>query len=427
MANRKAGALTSETIYLKRYAYPAVHLQSPPDPSLGLVVVIPSFDESALLGTLESLMQCDRPACAVEIIVVVNHGVNATSEIKQKHHTQVEQVRRWISEHSQDNLCFFVIYKPDLPAKHAGVGLARKIGMDEAVRRLENVNHFPSIIAALDADCSVDRNYLVALADHWSKHPETNGVAIYYEHPWDGLGLHQKNGIIDYELHLRYYVHAQDFAGFPFAFQTVGSSMAVSNKAYQKQGGMNRRKAGEDFYFLQKIFLLGNFHNLNTTRVLPSARASGRVPFGTGKFINDYLNHPDRQITKTYQFEIFRQLKTFLASKAALYHVGMSVLAGLPKPVQHFLDNTGFGEALQKMKTNSSSFKSFEKSFHHWFDGFLLMKFVHFARNHYYPNQNLNDQVKALFEQREIKIESNSTNENLLTRMRNIDRKSGSV
>ena len=61
--------------------------------------------------------------------------------------------------------------------------------------------------------------------------------------------------------------------------------MAVRPEAYMKQGGMNRRKAGEDFYFLNKIMSLGGFGECAETTIYPSPRTSKRVPFGTGQAV----------------------------------------------------------------------------------------------------------------------------------------------
>ena len=47
------------------------------------------------------------------------------------------------------------------------------------------------------------------------------------------------------------------FAGYPWAMYTVGSAFAVTAEAYVKRGGMNRRQAGEDFYFLQNLAHIG--------------------------------------------------------------------------------------------------------------------------------------------------------------------------
>jgi len=51
---------------------------------------------------------------------------------------------------------------------------------------------------------------------------------------------------------------------------TVDSYIAVR--------GMNRREAGEDFYFLNKLAKLGDIGQIHATTVYPSARPSRRVP-----------------------------------------------------------------------------------------------------------------------------------------------------
>ena len=43
-----------------------------------------------------------------------------------------------------------------------GVGLARKTGMDEAVRRFDIINNPEGVILSLDADCTVEHNYFVS-------------------------------------------------------------------------------------------------------------------------------------------------------------------------------------------------------------------------------------------------------------------------
>ena len=113
--------------------------------------------------------------------------------------------------------------------------------------------------------------------------PDKDAASIYFEHDLnDTVGI-EKEHIIAYELHLRYLIHAQRFCGHPFAYHTVGSSMAVRRQAYMQQGGMNTRQAGEDFYFLQKFIETGKLFEIKSTVVYPQARISLRVPFGTGK------------------------------------------------------------------------------------------------------------------------------------------------
>lgn len=271
--------------YFQRFGFCGRQIAEPPPPNLGMVILVPCFDERDIVGALESLRACERPRCSVEVIVVVNSAADAPAEVKERNRKSAEQAREYAH----------VIHFPDLPRKHAGVGLARKIGMDEALRRLTD-----GIIVNFDADCRCDLNYLKAIEDRFQKHPETPGCSIYFEHPPGPADL--------YELHLRYYVQALRYAGHPYAFHTIGSCMAVRSQVYMEQGGMNRRQAGEDFYFLQKVIALGNYTDLLTTRVIPSARESNRVPFGTGKAVGDQLRGKP---PLTYPFEAFEDLKRF--------------------------------------------------------------------------------------------------------------------
>ena len=55
--------------------------------------------------------------------------------------------------------------------------------------------------------------------------------------------------------------------------------MAVKALPYVKAGGMNRRQAGEDFYFIQKLVPSGGYFSLNSTTVYPSPRASDQGSF----------------------------------------------------------------------------------------------------------------------------------------------------
>ena len=48
--------------------------------------------------------------------------------------------------------------------------LARKIAMDEAVRRFDQIGHTKGIIACFDADSLCDDNYLIELEEHFINH-----------------------------------------------------------------------------------------------------------------------------------------------------------------------------------------------------------------------------------------------------------------
>src|SRR5580765_8155479 len=150
-------------LYFRRFGYCARLIPAPPEPDLGIVVVIPCFNEPDLIGSLESLWLCERPECSVEVMVVVNSPDGCAEEIRCQTQATLKIGAEWIAQHRDERLTFHTLPFPGLPAKQAGVGLARKIGMDEALWRFDDVGRTEGIIAGYDADCRCETNYLTAL------------------------------------------------------------------------------------------------------------------------------------------------------------------------------------------------------------------------------------------------------------------------
>jgi len=241
--------------YLHSFAFLEQQIIALPEEDLNMVIVIPARIETSLIETLQSVLDADLPEKPFEILVVFNHPLSESIDNKAENERLFQECSTWIDQKAIKNIHLIKAF--DLPDKHAGVGLARKIGMDEALRRFGS--NEKGVVVALDADCVVNKNYLRAIEKAFDLSPECNAAAIYFEHPTQDLKEPLLSGIINYELHLRYYNQLLKYSGHPYAYHTVGSSMAVRASAYYKQGGMNKRKAGEDFYFLQKIIQLGNF------------------------------------------------------------------------------------------------------------------------------------------------------------------------
>ncbi|MBI2946730.1 MAG: glycosyltransferase [Verrucomicrobia bacterium] len=372
--------------YFERLSFCEGQIAAPPHPELGLVAVIPSFNEPDLVGTLESLWNCERPGCAAEVIVVLNSPIGCDAGILRQNEQTLKEASAWIAQHADPRLTFHVVHFPNLPRKHAGVGLARKIGMDEAARRFDEVKKPNGIIAGFDADCRCDANYLTAMERHFRAQPRCPGCSVYFEHPLEGpLEPKVYEAIAAYELHLRYYTQALRYAGFPHAYHTIGSCMAVRATVYKKQGGMNKRQAGEDFYFLHKVIPLGGFADLTATRVMPSPRPSDRVPFGTGKAVLDFLHE---QKSVTYPLEAFLDLKAFFEVLPTLsacgIKAGLSGLRSMSDAMQSFLDKQNFWKALEEIRKNTANEDTFRSRFFRWFNAFMAMKFVHYARDNHY-------------------------------------------
>ncbi len=376
---------------------PLIHKH--PSPLLGIVVVIPCYDEAYLLLSLMSLKKCERPDCDVEVIIIINQSEKTPEEIKATNRKTHQQTTEWAQRSRLSHLRFFILHLDDLPKKHAGVGLARKIGMDEACYRFHKAGNPRGIIACFDADSRCEKNYFQAIEKYFQARPKAQACGIHFEHPISGVDFGDTiyQAIILYELHLRYYVNAQRWAGFPYAWQTIGSSMAVRCDAYQQQGGMNRRQAGEDFYFLHKFIPLGHFGEITKTKVIPSPRPSHRVPFGTGKAMGEMLKSNGKSLT--YNPKTFEDLSVFLKTEwTNLYSEENldSVYEKLPESIRSFLIGNGFEEKTKEAKLHTSSQASFEKRLGRWFDAFLLMKFVHYARDHFHPDVDIKEAAEWL-------------------------------
>ena len=372
-------------IYLQRYATAKHYLSTERYGTPNIVVTLPCYNEPDLMGSLEALERCSAPKGEVSIIVIVNASVTETDEVKRHNEQTYRQGLEWASS-TERQFSYHFILENEMPKKHAGVGLARKIAMDEAVRIFESQGK-DGLIVCFDADSDCSTNLFVALEKAF-ENESVPGCSIRFEHPLEGQ-LHEAiySGIINYELHLRYYVDGLKYANYPFAFHTVGSSMAVRSSAYQKQGGMNRRKAGEDFYFLNKIIPMKGFLNVNDACIIPSPRVSDRVPFGTGKAIGAWLK-TDQIEMETYHFKIFQDLKTFILAIDSFFEIENQEenWTLLPKSVKAFVPYLMFEEKLKEINYHSNHLTTFRKRFFQWFDAFKVLKFIHFARDEFHDN-----------------------------------------
>lgn len=353
---------------------------------IAICIVIPSYKEPSLLPTLNSLNQ--NPHCEkVEVIIVFN----STSKLKEDYTNYPPYIEL---QGKQFKFRLHTVNIPTLPPKVAGVGMARKIGMDEAYHRFESIEK-NGVIVGLDADCEVANNYVEVIMDFFNENPKLDAASIHYEHPLP-FNTIRKDAIILYELHLRYHIDFQKYIGLPFAFQTVGSSMAVRSKAYWKQGGMNKRKAGEDFYFIQKYAAINKLGEIKNTTVFPEARFSDRVPFGTGKAIVDFAKSGHFE---TYNPKSYLALQPFMQQIELLYAKDLKLAAmNLSASLTTYLESQDFDATVEKLKLNASSYENFHKAFFQYFNAFRLMKYLHFARDEEFPNVSMLEGAKYLHE-----------------------------
>ena len=371
----------------------------PPDANTGICVVIPCLREPDILQTLESLKNCALPQCSTEVIVLINHSELASEETQKYNQQTRRAIDAWSLQNQSEGLRFFAVGPVVLRKKWAGAGLARKKGMDEAVRRFNLLHRKNGIIVSLDADTLVEPNYLIEIDKHFSGFPRNVGATLAFEHRKQGLNPRQQEGIERYEKYLRYYKQALEFTGFPFAMFTIGSAFAVVADAYVKRGGMNRRQAGEDFYFLQHLAYLGKVGEITATTVHPSARLSDRVPFGTGPVLQKWMSG-DEKLLNTYDFRSFIHLKAFFQRVPEVFKMQHTeycrFVKTLAPQLAEFLHHDVFWEDLDDLNRNCATLAAFQSRFFQKFNAFKILKYLNFLQNKYYPATNLDQQFQLL-------------------------------
>ncbi len=405
MEEGKARSLISQ--YLDRLGapeFPTTKINSDQS-DVGQIIVIPSFEEERIYETLRSLFNCRKPRNPVKLILVINQSEKAGEKLtpgnlQSKTHVlkSLEFLPDWISLDLVEGI--------ELPEKKAGVGLARKIGMDVACKYALQVGKPELPIVCLDADCLVEPGYLDEIEKHFEGNPGSPGASIYFEHPLD---QENPNAIKLYELRLRYYLQSLRFAGFPYAFQTVGSCMVCGASHYAKQGGMNQRKAGEDFYFLHKIIPLGIFTEICSTKVIPSPRVSERVPFGTGRAMANHSSGSE-DLKLYYDLQTALDLKSVL-EKVDLYINDLQSLTEaweqFPVSFRSFTKQEDWEEQVNQIFSHAKSKKTRLKRFYSWLDGFRVLKFKHHSRDMHYPNSDLIENSVRLLELLNVPVKGN--------------------
>ena len=405
--------------YFNRFPFRKINIALEPSKDLKIIVVIPSYNEKNIQPTIDSLfLKQDDFSFNVEVIVLINNSESEIEEIKEQNLLTLNILQNLSETYSNSNMHLIPVLIGDLDAKHAGVGWARKLGMDIATQRFRTIN-FNGTIVGLDADTVVESNYLNSIYSFFSNN-NFNAASIYFEHPITGdsfSDVHLEQ-IKYYELHLRYYKNSLKYSNLPYSFHTIGSAFALTASAYARQGGMNRRKAGEDFYFINKLIKGEIFGEINDTIVMPSPRVSNRVPFGTGRAILEGLN-TKKDLSLTYDFQSFEVIHSWInriETKDFKYE-------NFPEILKAYLGEEIWIKHHTMMLNNTNSHKSYLKLFYNIFDAFWMLKFIHYLRDNYYPNTRLLDNTNALLIKMNYPIISSITSQ--LEFLRKLDKKKG--
>ena len=344
-------------LYLDRYAAPEAAAAPALTRQYESVLSIPAFDEP------EDFLARTLPPGARDVLVVLVPNVPDRLDSADPAVDRTRRLGRLAGRlDAARNIDVVVIDRVETPIPaRLGVGLARRIGADTALRYIEEGCIERPIVFCTDADAALPSGYFDA--------PREGGEAAAWVYPFthvsDDPAL--REAVLGYELSLRYYVNRLAYAESPYAFHTIGSCVAVDATAYAMVRGFPKRNAAEDFYLLNKLAKVGLVHRLAGSAIEIEARASHRVPFGTGPALARAPDTLDSRMDYApATFELLRSLHE-TASRGRF--------TDLPDNMGALLAAVGY-ERFRPPRRDP-------RAFHTWFDALKTVRFVHAARQRF--------------------------------------------
>lgn len=321
--------------------------------------MIPVRRESEfLLETLASLTDQN-----VNIIVVVNEAEDSDDAVSEDNQKLLTRLDAWEDE-------LWVVDRTDARPLKGGVGGARRLGFDLAMHRIGERSG--CLIASLDADSPVD--------DGWGRALESaaeagESIRTWFEHPLDN------DFIASYELWHRYLAAGMRCASSPYAYDVLGCAFAVTPNDYAIARGMPRRTATEDFHFVNKVVKVRGPAPLEVrvdAVVRPSARASDRVPLGTGPAVSEIADGSERW-SLVESPEAFADVAAVYEAVQEVWQRGWSALE-LSQTARLFFEEHGWHSELERVRQSSTKLEVFERALWTWFDAMRALRlFNHVA------------------------------------------------
>jgi hypothetical protein len=403
--------------YLDKYFIPGWELIINTSKKYENILVIPAISEYENVTIfLNSLTQNESIYFHKTLIVfIINNLASSSEEVKKDNAKVIGYLTGIINKNHSDELSEKIINLEisigfvdasspgkELPENNGGVGLARKIGMDLALTSLDYESLNKKLLICTDADCIVKNNYLKEIINQFNNR-NLSAAVVNYEHDISGNDENTK-AIICYEYYLRYYVLGLRYSYSPYAFYTIGSTMVCDYESYIKVEGMNKRKAAEDFYFLEKLAKVVDIANITSTTVYPSGRPSWRVPFGTGQRVNRFLSK-ERDEYKLYNPESFEILRNWISALNINYGLVSEYLSEaehIHPELYKFLIRQEFDKDFSKILNQANDEKQLNLRKKQWFDGFRTLKLIHYLRDNAFPEIFTFDAIDSIFEKMKI-------------------------
>jgi hypothetical protein len=392
------------TKYLARHAEPESEVATRLSGDFGHALIVPAYGELESLFSLLASVP-GGPAGPVLIVAVLNARADSPAAVHEANRAARERFERElpapallsdappVRAHPLPGGTLLLIDRAapgNFLPEGQGVGLARKIGNDAALRIHAAGRLASPWLHNTDADTLLTRDYFEQTA---GLDPDRTGAAIYFfEHRFEADPNLALAGRL-YEISLRYYVLGLAWAGSPYAYQSMGSCLAIPSGSYAKVRGFPRKNAAEDFYVLDKLAKVGAIQRLAGAPLSLEGRPSDRVPFGTGRALRDLTgNRKALSNFRLYHPLVFAHIAAWLQALDRIAISGGDVeraMAGLPSAGPFFrtdllreaLEKLGVADAIAQARARSSDAATLARHLHTWFDAFRTLKLAHALRD----------------------------------------------
>lgn len=365
------------------------------------VLVIPAYAEAGAF-LAQTLQHCDD----VELLCVV--VVNAPAEDGRLviNDDELQQTKDLLHQLKQQTLCTLLVVDRVSDGKRIpqaqGVGLARKVGTDIALRAYQQGRVVSPWLYQTDADARLPHDYFRAIAD-----ASIASGAVVFAHSHASVDPAINKAALLYDTHMHYYVEALATQGSHYAYPTLGSTLAIHAHSYARVRGYPKRNAGEDFHILNKLNKLQRIRYLRQPAIEVQARLSTRVSFGTGpalqKIIAQLAADPSGESYLSYDYRCFELLGHALVylrnlsqrdTATPLSHDDLATSTER-QYVEQILEALNVDRFMSTALAHQNNPRQREKMTNEWFDALKTLRFIHLAGKHY-PNTSLLQTLRSL-------------------------------
>lgn len=264
----------------------------PPHPHLQVSVIVPARNEAHhLLDTLDALRNqhgadgSPLPASQYEVLILLNNCTDASEQLARQY---------------QQRYPAFPLHVEaiQLPASMANVGTARRLLMNEACRRLQQVNPMHGIIASTDGDTIVDSQWLYQILTIIRAGNEAVGGRILTRPDRCSVRLNHLRDVTYRMLiaQVEARLDPQPHDPWPRHFQHFGANMAVTCTAYLRAGGLPNVPHLEDEALYRALLRTdARIRKSPQVRVFTSTRLNGQAAVGFSEQLRYWHRQNEQQ------------------------------------------------------------------------------------------------------------------------------------